>query len=71
MKFAQIALMEAYHRLRNAIPDPYDLGQQYKPNRREFTDAELTRFNEAYTKELRRLERRLENARIDFTPVGD
>jgi hypothetical protein len=59
MNFRQIALEEAYSRLRAHVPDPDLLGEEYKANGKPFTDAELQKFLTAWTKEIERLGKRL------------
>jgi hypothetical protein len=64
MNFRQIALEEAYSRLRAACPDPELLGEEYKANGKPFTDAELAKFLKAWDKEIERLGKRLPDVHL-------
>lgn len=69
MNYRDIALIEFYEHVRNFCPDPGKLGALYKDSAKEFTGLELKSLLKAYKKLVQTVEKRLDSARIEYTPI--
>jgi hypothetical protein len=51
------------------MPGEDVLGEKHKPNRKAFTKSQMSGFRRAWLHEVRRIEKRLAEANVDFAPL--